>query len=58
MDQTKLGVGVILLAISSAVLFGAADVGATIQTLLAVGAAVGLAVGSVIIGTAQRSRPI
>lgn len=58
MDQTKLGCGVILLAVSSGVLFGAADVGATFRTLLAVGAAVGLAVGSVIIGMAQRSRPI
>jgi hypothetical protein len=55
MDQTKLGVGTILLAISSTVFFGATDLGSSIQTLLAGGAALGLLTGSVLIGT-DRSR--
>jgi hypothetical protein len=58
MEERKIGIGIILLAVSSALLFAAGQFDATLRTLLAIGAAVGLAAGSLLVGTSGRGRPV
>lgn len=58
MERRKIGFGILLLALSSAVLFAAGQFDATLRTILAVVAAVGLATGSLLVGTSGRGRPV
>lgn len=58
MEQGKIGIGVILLAVSSVFLFLVGGFDATFRVALAVWAAVGLAVGSLLLGIAKSGRPV
>lgn len=58
MERTKIGFGLLLLAVSSAVLFAAGEFGATWRMILGAASALGLAVGTLLVGTAGSGRPV
>ncbi|MFB6111015.1 MAG: hypothetical protein ABEJ35_00600 [Halobacteriaceae archaeon] len=58
MDRTKLGLGVVLMVASGAGIFLAGEFEATMRTVLAAGAALGLAVGTLLVGTSAGGRPV
>lgn len=58
MERMKIGFGICLLAVSSAVLFAAGEFDASLRTALAVVSALGLAAGTLLIGTSGSGRPV
>lgn len=59
MDQrTTIGLGLVLLAVSSAILFAAGNFQAAFRWALAGAAALGLAFGSLLVGTSRQGRAV
>lgn len=57
MDYRKVAAGVALLLVSSAILVASGDVNATLPVYLVAAAAIGIATGSWLVGTAAEGRP-
>lgn len=57
-DMRKVGIGVLLLAVSTAIIVGTGQLGSGGHPLLASLAALGLAAGALLIGTSEDARPV
>jgi len=57
-DSRKIGLGLVLLAVSTILIFGPGTVGTALPAaLLAIGA-LGLAAGALLVGTSEPGRPV
>jgi hypothetical protein len=57
-DTTKIGLGVVLLLISSVLILGTGVQGLNLPTIGATVAALGLAAGALLVGTSDDGRPV
>ncbi|HKJ60003.1 MAG TPA: hypothetical protein VKA37_12295 [Halobacteriales archaeon] len=58
MNTTKVAIGLVLLAVSSAIVFATGLAGNTIPYALASAASLGMAAGTLLFGTADEGRPV
>lgn len=58
MDTKQVGLGALLLLVSSAILLATGTIGTGIPLVLAAVAALGMAAGSLLIGTSGEGRPV
>ena len=57
-DMRKVGVGVALLLVSSAIVIGTGQIDIGLPRALGSVAALGLAAGSLLVGTSEKARPV
>jgi hypothetical protein len=57
-DTTKVGAGILLLLVSAVLIFGTGALDLTIRMALLGAAALGLAAGSLLVGTSDDGRPV
>jgi len=57
-DSTKVGLGLVLLAVSTVLIFGPGTVGAALPVALITVGTLGLAAGALLVGTSESGRPV
>ena len=57
-DTRKVGLGVLLLVVSTALILGTGQLGSSLPPILGSLAALGLAAGALLVGTSEDARPV
>lgn len=57
-DTRKIALGLLLLAVSTVLIFGPGTLGSALPLFLLVAGTLGLAAGALLVGTSGRSRPV
>ncbi|MFC7045045.1 hypothetical protein ACFQH6_06070 [Halobacteriaceae archaeon GCM10025711] len=58
MNTTKVGLGALLLLVSSGILFASSTINSGFPLVLAAGASLGMAAGALLVGTSADGRPV